>query len=86
MGTVMMAPHMSGAPNGDGASWMVANPQDAFRVLSVSTILIVLVQFLTSVRLGACFWFFGREVAGSGIWGVQTTQRDALATMVVLVF
>ena len=29
---------------------------------------------------------FGLEVLGSGIWGVQKTQRDTLATLVLIVF
>ena len=47
---------------------------------------ITFLHFLTGLRLGACFGFVGWQVVGSGIWGVQTTQRDALVTMVVYVF
>ncbi len=45
-----------------------------------------LVAFLTGLRLGACFWLFGREVVSLAIRGVQKLQRATLATMVLLLF
>ena len=74
---IMMVFNRDGAPPTRRLSCIVsdgASPNSAFW------------YFLTSLRLGACFGLFGREVVGSGIWGLQQTQRDALATMVVLVF